>query len=50
LWDYFFIVHFVFLFGITVALPQSPPALALRVGLGGDWRQCVVIRFYLFVL
>jgi len=27
---------------LTVALPQSPPALALRVGFGGDWRQCVV--------
>lgn len=29
----------------TLALTHPPPALALRVGFGGGWLECVVLRF-----
>jgi hypothetical protein len=47
---YFFSLFFSFQLARTLALPSAPSGVvALRVGVGRGWRQCVVIAFLPFL-
>jgi hypothetical protein len=34
---------------LTVALTHTAACVGFELGFGGGWRECVVLRFYLFV-